>query len=707
MFRNYLKIAWRNLWRRKLFTVINVLGLSVGLTCVAFLVLCVQQMVVKDKFHKHLDNLYLLQTDNDNEKNVFPLLELMQKDLPQVVNGTRVNHWDAPWISYKDKTISEEITYVDTGFLNVFTYPLKYGNTATALKDKSSIVLSAPVAEKLFGSGNPLGKTVAFADKRRFTVSGVMQPIPANASIQPAVLLWNKNLTDDKDFSQAADWYNCFTSSYVLLQPGANVAAIEAQLKKMVATHFAEGAKDRVMHLLPYREYAKKYGALNFDFYVYGLTCIAVFILLLVAINLVNLNMAVSFTRVQEVAVRKVLGSGRKAILMQFFTEVGLMVCIALLLAWSMAFILLPLLNEQLNGLRITTAMLYRPAFIGIWLLTGALLTLAAGGYPAAYISALKLANAVKGKLQAAPQKAYIRQGLIIAQFVIAVVFIAGSLIMQQQVQFMKVGDVRFNKEQVLTVKLDLDFMDTAQARSGIDHLITQLQQQAAVSSVSTSQCIPGQFWENYNAFVAEDGSNKELGMRQTSIDNGFVPTYGIRMLQGRNFSSDLSLDKEAVLINETAMKSMGWTSIEGKTIHTKGGKESLRVIGVTDDYHYRSLAGSVEPLIHFYAGKTAMQPGYNYLSISIKPQQAAPVITLLKKAFSQMPSYREFTYSFADEVFNKQYKTIEGILALIRFFTIVSVLIACAGIFALVALAAQQRTREIGIRKVLGASIG
>lgn len=706
MFRNYLKIAWRNLWRRKLFTVINVLGLTVGLTCVAFLVLCVQQMVVKDKFHKNLANLYLLQTDNDNEKNVFPLLELMQKDLPQVVNGSRINNWDAPWISYKDKTISEAISYVDTGFLDVFTYPLKYGNTATALKDKSSIVLSAPVAEKLFGSENALGKTVTFADKRRFTVSGVMQPIPANASIQPAVLLWNKNLTDNKDFSPMADWYNCFTSSYVLLQPGANVAAIEAQLKKIVATHFAEGAKDRVMHLLPYKDYAKKYGALNFDFYVYGLTCIAVFILLLVAINLVNLNMAVSFTRVQEVAVRKVLGSGRRAILMQFFTEVGLMVCIALLLAWSLAFILLPLLNEQLNGLQITAAMLYKPAFMGIWLLTGAVLTLAAGGYPAAYISALKLANAVKGKLQAAPQRAYVRQGLIIAQFVIAVVFIAGSLIMQQQVRYMKAGDVRFNKEQVLTVKLDLDFMDTAQARSGIDHLITQLQQQAAVSNVSTSQCVPGQFWENYNTFVADDNSSKEVGMRQTGIDNGFVPTYGIRILQGRNFSADLALDKEAVLINETAMKNMGWTSIEGKTLHAKGGKESLRVIGVTDDYHYRSLAGSVEPLIHFFAGKTAMQPSYNYLSISIKPQQAAPVIALLKKTFSQLPSYREFTYSFADEVFNKQYKTIEGILTLIHFFTMVSVLIACAGIFALVALAAQQRTREIGIRKVLGASI-
>jgi putative ABC transport system permease protein len=167
-----------------------------------------------------------------------------------------------------------------------------------------------------------------------------------------------------------------------------------------------------------------------------------------------------------------------------------------------------------------------------------------------------------------------------------------------------------------------------------------------------------------------------------------------------------MALDREAVLINEAAMKSLGWTSIEGKTIHAKGGDSPLRVIGVTDDYHYRSLEGSVEPLIHFYVGKTAMQQGNNYLSINVKPGRAAAVIAMLKKAFSKMPSYREFNYNFADAVFDKQYKTIEGILTLINFFTIVSVLIACAGIFALVALAAQQRTREIGIRKVLGASI-
>jgi putative ABC transport system permease protein len=707
MLWNYIKIAWRNLGRRKLFAAVNIAGLAAGLTCVAFLYLCVQQMVSRDKFHDHLPRLFLVQTGEASQQNVFPLLDVMLRDIPQVQNGTRILNWDAPWIAYENKEISEMVSYVDTGFLHVFTYPLKYGSTATALKDKSSIVLSAEVADKLFGNENPLGKEVSFADKRRFIVSGVMKPIPPNASIRPAVLLWNKHLTDNPGFASMADWYNTFTDVYVLLRSDRDKAVVETQLKAVVATRFAESERNRVLTLLPYGQVAKKYGQLNFGFYVYGLACIAVLILLLVTINLVNLNMAVSFTRVQEVGVRKAMGSGRRAILFQFFTEVGLTVGISLLLAWIAACLLLPVMNEEISGLQLTIPMLFSLPFVTMWIFVGLALTVIAGGYPAWYISALKLVNIVKGRLQGSPQKAFSRQVLIVVQFIIAVLFITGSLVMQRQLRFMKHEDVGFNKEQVLTVNLDLDFRDTAQARSGINHLIQQLQQHTGVAGISTCQRVPGQFWENYNTFLPENETNKEVAMRQTYVDDGFVPTFGIRLLEGRNFSQEIASDDKTVLINRTAMKELGWTSIAGKALRPKGGSESYRVIGVTDDYHYRSLEGSVQPLIHFYGGKTAMKDGFSYLNINIKPQQAFAVIKLLKSAFSSIPSRREFTYAFANEVFDKQYKRTEGILTVIGVFTMISILIACAGIFALVALAAQQRTREIGIRKVLGASIG
>jgi putative ABC transport system permease protein len=706
MFWNYIKIAWRNLGRRKLFATVNILGLTTGLTCVAFLYLCVQQMLSRDKHHERLSSLFLVQTNKDARQTVFPLLDVMLKDFPQVANGTRVSEWDAPWISYMNKEINERVTYVDTGFFNVFTFPLKYGNAATALKSKSGIVLSSETAAKLFGNENPLGKAISFSDKRQYIVTGVLQPVPPNASIRPAVLVSNQYLKDDPSFKDIADWYNQFTTTYVMLRPGADIARVEQLMKGIVATRYAEGGKDRVLGLLPYEMFAKKYGALNFNFYVYGLTCVAVFILLLVTINLVNLNMAVSFTRVQEVGVRKVLGSDRKAILFQFFTEVGLTVIISLVLAWAAACLLLPVMNQQMNGLQLTIPMLFSPPFIAMWLSAGVALVLIAGGYPAWYISALKLANTVKGKLHGSPQKAFSRQALIVVQFIIAVVFISGSLVMQRQLRYMKQSEVGFNKDQVLTVNLGLDFKDTAQARSGIDHLIEQLKHHTAVTGISTSQSVPGRFYENYNAYLPGGDANREVGMRQTYIDDGFLPAFGIRMLQGRNFSADMATDKKAAVINQTAMKALGWTSIEGKSLRSKGGTEAYPVIGVTSDYHYRSMEGQIEPLIHFFGGATRMQDGANYLSIRIRPAQAAPVITLLKKAFSGMPSHREFSYAFSDEVFNEQYQRIEGILTLINIFTLVCVLIACAGIFALVALAAQQRTREIGIRKVLGASI-
>ncbi len=705
MFRNYLKMAWRNLWRRKLFTTVNILGMTMGLICVAFLTLCVQQMLIRDKFHQHLDRLYLVQT-GDNQKTVYPLLKEMLATFPQVENGTRILTWDAPWLTYQDKEVSEAITYADAGFFQVFTYPLKYGNKDNALKDKFSIVLSSEVARKLFGNENPVGKTLELSDKRRLTVSGVMAPIPPNASLRPAVLVSTESLDSQKGFEDMGDWYNTFTETYVLLRPGASPAAVEKQLKRVVATRYAAGAKDRSHSLMGYGQYADKYGELNTGFYVYGLSCIALFILIVVAINLVNLNMAVSLTRIQEVGVRKVMGAGRKGVLIQFFTEAGVTVGIGCLLAWGLAFVLMPVLNERLSGIQLTSSMLYSPSFIGGWLAGIILLTVIAGGYPALYLSAVKLVNAMKGKLQSAPRKVFSQRALIIAQFVIAVVFITGSLVMRQQLRFMEEGDVKFNKAQVLSVRLDLDYKDTAQARSSINLLMDRVRQYPQVNGISTSQCVPGNFYENYNTFVPGDDPHKDLSIRQAYIDNGFLTVFGVRFLQGRNFSPELITDEKAVIINQTAMRSLGWTSIVGKTLRPKGGKEDFPVIGLTEDYHYRSLAGSVEPLIHFYGGKTAMHDWYNYLSIHIKPKDAAPVIAMLRKGFENIPSHRGFTYSFADEIFNEQYKRIESLIALINYFTLISVVIACAGIFALVSLAAQQRTREIGIRKVLGAGI-
>lgn len=712
MLKNYFKVAWRNLWKHKLFTSVNVLGLSVGLICVILLLLAVQQIVSRDSLQQKMDRLYLLETGDKNggtgDGNVFPLLDVLLQQYPEVESGTRINTWDSRWLIYKDKEANESITYVDAGFFDVFTFPLKYGHAVHALDNKQSIVLSEEVATKLFGNSDPTGQTISFDNKHQFTVTAVMKSIPTNSTIRPTVLLSNQHLTDDPEFKGIADWYNCFTREYVVLKPGTTATQLEKKLPQLIAQHFVKAAQDRYIYLLPFKSYPQKYGGFNFELYRYALSCIALFILLLVMINLINLNMAAAFARAREVGVRKVLGSGKGQVLLQFFIETGLVVFTAIVLGILGAWMLMPVFNDLFSSLALSETMLYNGYFIIVLLCAGVLLTLIAGGYPAIYLSSIQLANSIKGKLKAAPQKLHARQSLIIVQFVITVIFIAGSLIVKKQVYFMKNADVHFNKDNVLIVDLGLDFKDLPSAKGHVNYILSELKNNDAVKAVSIGRNVPGRYDENYNAYLPGDAAAdaNTVGLRQLSIDNGYLDVYQLKLLEGRNFSASMATDESAVIINKAAMKALGWASIEGKSLRAKGGDKAMPVIGVVDDYHYQSLAGKVEPLIHFYAGKTEMRIEEGFLSISIKPKDAPPVIAMLEKEFKGIPSRKAFTYNFADEIFNRQYQQIEGILSLISWFAIISVLIACAGIFALISLVARQRTKEIGIRKVLGSSV-
>jgi putative ABC transport system permease protein len=714
MFKNYFKVARRNLWKHKLFTSVNVLGLSVGLICVILLLLAVQQMVSRDDLQQKADRVYLMETGNEKEgngdRNVFPLLDLLLQQYPEVENGTRINTWDSRWLIHKDKEVNQEITYVDPGFLEVFTFPIKYGTPVNALANKQSIVLSEEVAASLFGPVDPTGKTISFDDDRQYTVTAVMKSIPSNSSLRPTVLLSNQYLKDDVNFKNIANWYNSFTKVYVLLKPGASAAGLVRKMPQLVTQHFSKEAQDRYLYLLPFKEDAQKYGGFNFELYTYILSCIALFILLLVMINLINLNMANAFTRTREVGVRKILGSGKGQLLLQFIIETGLVVLIAVILGILGAWYLMPVFNQLFTGLTLTGAMLFNPYILTILFSVGAVLTFIAGGYPAIYLSSIQLANSIKGKLKAAPQKIHARQSLIIIQFIITVIFIAGSLIIKEQVHFMKDADVHFNKDNVLIANLSLDYKDAASAKGHIDYMLSQLSSNEKIKAVSITNNVPGGYDENYNAFLPAEqvGDANPVGIRQVSIDDGYANVFQLKLLEGRVFLASMKTDEDAVIINHAAMKALGWSSIEGKSLRGKGSDaKPMPVIGMVADYHYQSLAGKVEPLVHFYTGKTRMRNDFGFLSINIKPKDAAPVIAMLEKEFKNIPSRKALTYTFADELFNQQYKQLEGILSLINWFTIISVGIACAGIFALISVVARQRTKEIGIRKVLGASVG
>ena len=466
MFRNYLKIAVRTLWRNRLFTTINVLGLSVGLACVVVLVLFAQKCLTWDTGHANLDRLYCVQTHYEESgtenQTVYQLLDQMLRDYPEIEAGTHNQSWNWPWIEYKGKSIQESTSYVDSAFFQVFTFPFKYGNPATALRNKRSVVLSEKIARNLFGDTNPVGKYVTVSDTLHYAVTGVLEKLPSNSSQQFEVLMPAANLYNNPGFRENADWSNTFATTFILLKKGTDPARLETKLPQLVKAHYPDYSQNSVLKLTPYKNFIYTENP-SFQGLIYGAIIIAVFLLFIISVNLINLNTALALPRAKEVAMRQVVGATRRLVLGQFWTESGLVVVISLVLSVGFAvFFLIPNFNQLRSEnmqLRVDLATDY-PTILTV---LGIALTVAvvAGTYPALYLMSTKTTDAVKGKISADPKRGRLRQnGLIVLQFTLAVVLILGTIGMREQLQYMKEADLGYDKENVLVFKTDLAFRD-------------------------------------------------------------------------------------------------------------------------------------------------------------------------------------------------------------------------------------------------------
>jgi putative ABC transport system permease protein len=499
------------------------------------------------------------------------------------------------------------------------------------------------------------------------------------------------------------DWYNSFTTTFLLLSPTTIASQLEAQLPGFVKKYYSKGAKERKLELLPFQEFHK--AQVDNSTYVYGLGCVAVFLLLVACINFTNLSIATSLTRIREVAIRKTLGSSRRQLIFQFLAEACIMSMLALFIGVMLTNMVLPALNTLLD-MNLQIHSWQRPLHMLLLLMLAMGIGLLAGLYPSLFLSALRPANALKGKISQQPGSLKIRNGLVVVQFAIAVFLTTGSLLVYQQIQFMKQADLRFDQENILVVDLNLGYKNETSAKSQINFILNELRNKPEIASFSTSKNIPGRYWNNYNSFSPDGKSQEPVSLRMTDVDEGYMTTYGIKLLEGRNFSLRTATDTtQAVMINQAAMNALGWQSAVGKKLYDQGSDQVWEVVGVMDDFHYQSLQGKVEPLIHFFTGPSRIENN-NFLSIKIKPQDASSLIYDLKEKWQQVPSRKEFTYYFVDEEFNKQYLNVERSLSLITFFTAVTILIACSGIFALTSLSTQVRSKEIGVRKVLGAGV-
>jgi putative ABC transport system permease protein len=711
MFRNYFKIAFRTLWKNRLFTAINVIGLSLGLGSAGVLILFIQRGITFDTFHQDNDQIYYLQTeakDGRYNKTVYPIRDQLLKTYPEIEAGTHVQGWNNAWMNYKGKDLQKDTKYVENSFFDIFSFKLKYGDRKTVLKRKESIVLSEQVSEALFGKRNPVGETITVNDTSAVTVTGVLETIPANSSIQFDVLMPIANLEANPGFMANADWFNTFASVYVKVRKGADMQKLEKQFPAFAKTHFAAEVKDRKIHLTPFKDFIH-YENPGFKGMIYGAGTIVVFILLIISINLLNLNTAVSFTRAKEVAVRKVTGSTLRQLLIQFWTESGIVLVASLALSVVLAiWYLVPQFNEFRKG-RMQLVFDWAQDYPTILTLVTIILVIAfiAGTYPAMYLNRLDLRDTINGKLSNKPKSnGWTRSGLIVVQFVVSFVLMIGAISVHKQIAFMRYSNPGFEKENVVVVQSDLQYKDEEGAVSQFKGILDDLQQNSNVKSIATSGVVPTKYWINYNIYQPDGQSDQEVRFRHVGTGPRYAETFGIKLVEGRDFSDELDKDGEnkPVIINEAAMKALGWKSAVGKRLRQKNNPDVYTVVGVMKDFHYQEMREKIEPLLHWYEGKTSLN---SYLSIKFNDmEQAKTILADLETKTKTIPAKKPFSYFYLSEEVSRQYNHLDGLLKMADFVTVLSIIIAFAGIFGLISLAANQRTKEVGIRKVLGASV-
>ncbi|MCE7058851.1 ABC transporter permease [Dyadobacter sp. CY343] len=711
MLKNYLKIAIRTLWKNRLFTAINFLGLSLGLGSAGVLILFIQRGVTFDTFHENNDQIYFVQTETKGERynaTVHPIMQQLIRTFPEIEAGTHFQGWNDVWLTYKGKNIQGNTKYVDSSFFDIFSFKLKYGDPKTAFKSRQSIVINQKIALALFGDNNPVGETVSVSDTLNFTVTGVLDRVPENSSMQFEVLVPISLLEANEGFRSGADWYNTFSSVYLKIKKGTDIAKLEAQFPQFGKTHFDPAAGERQLRIEKLENFIH-YDNPGFKWMIYGAIGIVIFILLIISINLINLNTAIAFTRAKEIAVRKVTGSNLKQILVQFWTESAIVLIASLAFALILAAsYLVPQFNEFRQG-RMQLTLSWEQDYMTVIALGGIItfIALIAGTYPAVYLNRLDLRDTIKGKLSnKTHSRNWSRGTMIVAQFVIAFALVIGAIVVRKQVSFMREAKTGFDKENVVVVQSDLEYRDTKSASIQFKSILNELRQDSRVQSIATSAVVPSKYWSNYNTYMADGAAGAEVRIKHSGTGPGYSKTYGIKMLEGRDFSEEIDKDGKnlPVVINESAMKALGWKTAVGKRIRQKSNPEVYTIIGVMQDFHYQELKEKIEPLLHWYNGPAGLS---SYLSIRLNDiGQAKSVLAGLEGKMKKIPARKPFGAFYMTDEISRQYNHLDGIWKMVNFVAILAIVIALAGIFGLITLAANQRMKEVGIRKVLGASV-
>jgi putative ABC transport system permease protein len=707
MFKNYVKTGFRNLKKHKAFSFISVFGLAVGLSCCLLITLYVKNELSYDRFHKNAKNIYRVimnQSWNPWQGktlwNVTPgaAAAALEQDFPEVIRSSRVVSRRAS-VSVADKVFYETgFLYVDSDFLEIFNFPLASGNRKTVLNEPFSLLLTKEMSEKYFGNEDPVGKVLNINNSHEYRVVGVLKNSPENSHLSFNFVTSMRSLLSIKGNERYDKWRPNWTRTYIQLQDGFDPGILQAKLPAFIKK-YRDGDTENEFILQPliriHLHSTKIHDIVRGDIkHIYFLSAIALIIMLIACFNYMNLATARASTRFKEVGLRKVVGADKKSLVRQFLGESISFSVLAFFMALVFARLFLPVFNTLINR-----NLSFNTFFDGLTILFIAglvvMIGIVSGSYPAVYLSSFQPSSILQDKHSSRAKGAVrLRNILVVFQFSLSITLISCTLIVKTQLDFMRNKDLGFNKEEILNVvlrepKLIRDsetFRNILLQHSGIkDILVTQ----SLPTTISSNNVYKNPSWAGKTAAPEFYVNFGWVGYR-------FIDFYGIELLQGRNFSREYATDKEACIINETAARIIGWEDPVGKVM------DDFPVIGVVKDFHFRPLKDKIEPV-----ALRLNRPGRpKYFSIKIYSDRLEKTITFIEKKWKEASPDYPFSFFFLDEQVDRTFRAEVRLLKIFNNFSFLAILLSSLGLFGLALFTADRKTKEIGIRKVLGASV-
>lgn len=718
MIASYFTTAARNFKKNKVHTLITITGLSLGLMASILALMFIMDEKSFDQFHSKKARLYRLNkvfidangVGSKNGESSGLIGPTLHEDFPEVEDFVRYHPWyDETVLSYGDKKVllnQGDLGFADSSFFQVFDFPLVGGDPQTVLKRPSTMVISEDVAKSLFGNEDPIGKTVVGVSNIDFEVTGVCRATPRNSHIQfKGLMSWTSTVPGLGPQPMQQDWMNNWIAqgirTYLLLREGTDPKALEAKFPAFMVKH----SPDRADRYKPYLQkfsdiYLKSSDTAFTNLAVSGnvqfinlFFVIAGFMLAIACINYVNISTSRSTRRAREVGMRKTMGASRRQLINQFMGESFLLVIASAIFALALTYLALPLFNE-LTGKTIPVEQLFNPVVLGGTLILIVLVAILSGSYPALLIASFNASEVLRGSVKNKVSGNLPRYVLITFQFTASIIMIAATLFVYQQIKFIQSKDLGFDKEHILIVEL------TDGLKEKKEVLQNSIESFPGVVSTSMTRTALGGRGSGSTYVVPEGFNPDEVEVRMFPVDGYFQRTYQLQMAQGRFFDPTRASDSSAFVINETLAKRLKWDNPVGKTIKFGPGEPSQTVIGVLKDFNYNSLYSDTESMVMWMSKRKP-----NYLSVRFDGNPA-PLISFLDRQWKMYESRYPFRYSFLDQDYDKMYASEEKLFETLVTFAGLSVLIACLGLYGLVSFTVEQRTKEFGIRKVLGASV-